>query len=79
MPEGTPIDIDKLRSLAVVGKRTRDVVREYRRDDGVRCKATTDELGNTVTEHNVKGDRQDVQIRPQTIKVSMEELRRGAK
>lgn len=71
MAEGTPIDLDKLRSLAVIGKRTRDRVREYRRPDGVRCKATTDELGNTVTEH-ARGDRQDVRIRPQTVHLSVE-------
>lgn len=67
MAEGTPIDLDKLRSLAYLGGgRTRDKVREGRRSDGVRVKATTDELGNTVTEH-AKGDRQDVMIRPATM------------
>lgn len=30
MVEGTPIDLDKLRSLGVIGKRSRDVVREGR-------------------------------------------------
>jgi hypothetical protein len=56
-----------MRSVGVISKRTRSVVREGRRADGVRIKATTDELGNTVTEHNVKGDRQDVLLRPQTV------------
>jgi hypothetical protein len=41
-------------------------VREGRRPDGVRIKATTDELGNTVTEH-AKGDRQDVRINAATV------------
>lgn len=63
---GTPIDRDKLRTVGVLGKRSGSVVREGRRADGVRVKATTDELGNTVTEH-AKGDRQDVTIRPATI------------
>jgi hypothetical protein len=58
----TPIDLEKFRSIGVISKRTRPQVREGRRDDGVRVKATTDELGNTVTEH-AKGDRQDVHIR----------------
>ncbi len=67
--DGTPIDLAKLRSLAVIGRRTRDRVVEGRShpETGVPFKATTDELGNTVTEHNVKGDRQDVLIRAQTV------------
>lgn len=69
--EGTPIDIDKMRSIGVLGRRTRDVVREGRRADGVRVKATTDELGNTVTEHAVKGDRVDVLVRPQTVSMKI--------
>lgn len=58
----TPVDLEKLRSVGY-GSRTRNIIREGRRADGVRIKATTDELGNTVTEH-AKGDRQDVKIRP---------------
>lgn len=58
----TPIDLEKLRSIGVISQRTRSQVREGRRADGVRVKATTDELGHTVTEHAV-GDRQDVHIR----------------
>jgi hypothetical protein len=75
---GTPIDLEKLRSLGVLSRRTGPVVREGRRADGVRVKATTDELGNTVTEH-AKGDRQDVHIRAEPIRAHIEELRRGAK
>lgn len=67
---GTPIDLGKMRSLGVLGKRSGNVVREGRRADGVRVKATTDELGNTVTEH-AKGDRQDVTIRPSTINLKI--------
>lgn len=67
---GTPIDLDKLRTVGVLGKRTGNVVREGRRPDGVRIKSTTDELGNTVTEH-AKGDRQDVTIRPSTIRMKI--------
>ena len=40
-------------------------VREGRGEHG-RFKATTDELGNTVTQHS-KGDRQDVLVRPTAI------------
>jgi len=64
---------DKLLSVGVLkGGRTRPMIEEYRDDrDGHRIKATTDELGNTVTEHDVKGDRQDVMIRPQTLKTHL--------
>lgn len=66
--DGTPIDLAKLRSLSVISRRSGNVVREGRRPDGVRVKATTDELGNTVTEHAV-GDRQDVLIKAPTVVV----------
>jgi len=67
---GTPIDLEKLRSLSV-GHRTRNRVVEGRRADGVRVKATTDELNNTVTEHASKDDRVDVTIRPETVRLKM--------
>lgn len=74
----TPIDREKLLSLGYLARgRTRDRVHEGRRADGIRVKATTDELGNTTTEHAVKGDRVDVHIRPETIRVHREELRRA--
>jgi hypothetical protein len=62
---------DKVRSLAVISRRSGDRIREFRRADGVRCKATTDELNNTVTEH-AQGDRQDVLIRAPHIRYSGE-------
>lgn len=74
---GTPIDRDKLRSIGVISRRSGPVVREGRRRDGVRVKATTDELGNTVTEH-ARGDRQDVNIRAPHIRIkaaTTEEIR----
>lgn len=49
------------------GGRKRPKVKEYRRDDGTRVKSTTDELGNTVTEHANKDDRVDVTVRPQIV------------
>jgi hypothetical protein len=67
---GTQIDLAKLRTVGVLGRRSGNVVREGRRADGVRVKATTDELGNTVTEH-ARGDRQDVTIRPAAINLKM--------
>lgn len=67
---GQPVDLAKLRSLSV-GSRTRPHVREGRRADGVRVKATTDELGNTVTEHASRDDRVDVLIRPDTVKLKI--------
>lgn len=69
--EGTPIDLEKMRSIGVISKRTRSTVVDGRRPDGVRTKATTDELGNTVTEHNVKGDRQDVHIKAPQIRATI--------
>ncbi len=72
---------DKLLGIGYLSKgRTGNRVREGREhpETGVPWKATTNELGHTVTEH-AKGDRQDVLIRPQTIRAHIEELRRGAK
>jgi hypothetical protein len=61
---------DKLLSVGFLGHgRTRPTVREGRRSDGVRVKATTDEAGNTVTEHATKDDRVDVVVRPETVRV----------
>jgi len=64
---------DKLLTVGVISRRSGDRVREGRRADGVRVKATTDEAGNTVTEHNVPGDRVDVLIRPDTVHVQLEQ------
>lgn len=60
--------LDKLKSIGTLSRRSKDRVSEGRRDDGVRYKATTDEAGNTVTEHNTTDDRVDVKIRPDTIR-----------
>jgi hypothetical protein len=67
---GTPIDLDKLRSIGVIGKRTRPVVREGREhpETGRPYKAVTDELNNTVTEHATRDDRVDVLVRPETVR-----------
>lgn len=65
----TPIDLEKLRSVGYLARgRTKARVRESKRPDGVRVKATTDELGNTVTEHATPDDRVDVMIRPETVR-----------
>lgn len=77
-PAGTPIDLDKLRSLAVISRRSGNRIREYRRADGVRVKATTDQLGNTTTEHATRDDRVDVTIRAPHVRLRMgaqEEIR----
>lgn len=65
---GTPISLDKLRSLSVLGRRTRPQVREGRQhpETGRPWKTTADEAG-TVTEHNVKHDRVDVVARVETV------------
>jgi hypothetical protein len=71
---GTPIDLEKLRSIGVISRRTRDHIREGRRpirdpgvDAGQRCKATTDELGNTVVE---SANRQDVQVKAPHVRMT---------
>jgi hypothetical protein len=67
--EGTPIDREKLLSLSYLSRgRTRNHVREGRDDFGTRFKATTDELGNTVTQRGE--DRQDVTIRAPKLAVT---------
>jgi hypothetical protein len=72
---GTPIDRAKLLSVGYLGRRTRDTVTDGVRpttdpgvDAGKRCKATTDELGNTIT---VSDNRQDVTIRAPHVQVSL--------
>lgn len=62
----TLVDVGRLRTIGY-GSRTRPVVREGRRADGVRFKSTTDELHTTVTEH-ARGDRQDVHLRPAQVR-----------
>lgn len=52
--------LEKLRSIRTISRRSGDQIREGRDEAGHRFKATTDELGNTVTER--AGDRQDVTI-----------------
>lgn len=63
---------EKLLSVGYLPRgRTRNQVRESKRADGVRVKATTDELGNTVTEHASKDDRVDVHINLPSVKASV--------
>lgn len=68
MSGGTPIDLDKLRTIGVLSRgRTRDQVQEGRDKDGNRYKAVTDELNNTVTQR--ADDRQDVHIRAPRLRI----------
>jgi hypothetical protein len=71
---GTPIDIERLRSIGYLGHgRSKRDVREYRdRTDGHRVKAVTDEAGNTVTEHANKLDQVDVMLRPKTVELDID-------
>ncbi len=61
---------DKLLGIGVIGRRTRDRVREGRDDNG-RWKTTRDQLGNDVTQrHDARGSEcQDVTIRAPQIQV----------
>jgi hypothetical protein len=66
---------EKLLSIGVLSRgRTRDRVREGRDDAGYRTKATTDELGNTVTEHADPTDRVDVTVRPPHVRLVSQEV-----
>jgi hypothetical protein len=44
---------------------------EGRRNDGIRVKKTTDELGTEITEHATKDDRVDVNIHPELIEQTL--------
>lgn len=68
--DGTPIDLAKMRSIGVLGGRSKPHVREGRQhpETGVAYKAVTDEFNNTVTEHATKDDRVDVLVRPETTR-----------
>ena len=65
--------LDRLRSVGVIGQRTKARTREGRdADTGQRWKATTDELNNTITERSERSpsgvtERQDVHLRPETV------------
>jgi hypothetical protein len=68
------VDLEKLRSVGQLrGGRTGDRSTSGREhpESGLPFKATTDELGNTVTEHGDPASgvsaRQDVEIRPDTV------------
>jgi hypothetical protein len=72
--------LDRMRSIGYLSRgRTRPQVREGRAhpDSGKPFKATTDELGGTVTEHGIPGtgvsDRQDAHIRPDTVRLDLRE------
>ena len=70
MTGGTPVNLDRLRSVGVIGRRTGDRVMEGRDEDGRRFKSTTDELNNTVTQRDGQRrgeEHQDVLIRAPRI------------
>jgi hypothetical protein len=84
-PAMTELDPEKLaywrrHGVGVISRRTRDLVTEGRAhpDSGLPFKTVTDEANTDVTEHSRPGsgvtDRQDVLLRPETIKVKREEL-----
>jgi hypothetical protein len=67
---GTPIDVEKLRSLQISGRRHPDSrVTEGRHhpETGRSFKTVTTEAGS-VTEHSTKDDRVDAVARPATIR-----------
>jgi hypothetical protein len=63
---GTPVDLERLRTVGVVSRRSGDRVVEGRDEGGRRYKRVTDELNNTVTQRDGarRGqEHQDVLIR----------------
>ena len=63
----SPEKLEAMRSISVLGRLpSKPRVKEWTDPASGRMKATTDELGNTVTQH-AKGDRQDVNIKPQAV------------
>ena len=67
--------LEKMRSVGYLSRgRTRSTQRSGREhpESGKPFKAVTDEAGNVVTEHGEPGsavsDRQDVEIRPETVR-----------
>jgi len=74
---GTPIDLEKLRTVGVISKRNRPVVRDGRRPDGIRVKVTETEAGRTV-EHATKDDRVDAYATPQTLTVTRAQIKEQA-
>lgn len=73
----TPIDLAKMRSIGVISKRSRPVVTDARRADGVRVKITETEAGRTI-EHNTKDDRVDAVATPQTLTVTAAQIKEQA-
>lgn len=79
MPKISPEKLEAMRSISVMGHPlpSKPRVREWTSEESGRMKATTDEMGNTVTQH-AKGDRQDVTIRPQAIHLKAAQPKIGA-
>jgi hypothetical protein len=70
MIEGTPVDLNKLRSIGVISRRhSRPQVTEGRQhpESGRPWKRTEDEAG-IVTEHNTRDDRVDATAKVETIR-----------
>ena len=69
---------DKIKSVGYLSggrTRSREASGRAHPESGKPYKATTDELGNTVTEHSDPGSgvscRQDVEVRPQTVRKTL--------
>lgn len=68
----------RMRSISVIDRMPGDRTKEFRAEDGHRVKVTKDEAtqrGNLVIQHNTKDDRQDVVVRPDTIRVKAKDLK----
>lgn len=66
---GTPIDIDKMRSLSIGRRSSRPVVREGRQHPATgRPWKTTETDAGRVTEHATRDDRVDAVAYPQTVR-----------
>jgi hypothetical protein len=78
MPKISPEKLEAMRSINVLGALpSKPKVREFRTEESGRVKQTKDEFGNVVTQH-AKGDRQDVNIKPQAVSLKANTAQIGA-
>jgi hypothetical protein len=75
----SPEKLEAMRSISVMprGLPSKPRVKEWTDPTSGRMKATTDELGNTVTQH-AKGDRQDVHIKAPPVSLKAAPNKIGA-
>jgi hypothetical protein len=67
---------DKLLTIGYLSRgQTKPKVKYGRDVEGAKTKSVTDELGNTVIEHNNKKDQVDVKIKAPHVRIASQEVR----